>query len=277
MGAFKSAISPRDLIQVAGTPACPVILDVRRREVFEQAEDMIPTATWQDHRKPVVPAGIGPVVVYCVYGHQVGQAAAALLRSAGVNARYLEGGIEAYRAVGGPLIRKGVLPERPGGVASHWVTRERPKIDRIACPWFIRRFVDRNAAIHFVESEWVREAAAELDAIPFDVPDVEFSHIGELCSFDAFLDRFGVNDPALRHMAVIIRGADTGHPELAPQAPGLLAMSLGLSALYADDLAMMDTGFALYDSLYAWCWYAAAETHGWPPAPASKRTSEAVQ
>ena len=277
MGASKSAICPRDLIEVAGTPACPVILDVRRYEVFEHAKDLIPSATWQDHRKPTVTAGAGAAVVYCVYGHQVGQAAAALLRSAGVDARYLEGGIEGYRAAGGPLIRKGVLPERAAGEPSRWITREHPKIDRIACPWFIRRFVDRDASIHFVEAKWVRDAAAELDAIPFDIPDVEFSHVGELCSFDSFLDRFGVADPALRQLAVIVRGADTGHPEFAPQASGLLAMSLGLSALYGDDLAMMDAGFTFYDSLYAWCRFAAAETHGWPPVEASKCTPEAVQ
>jgi len=281
MGASKTSISPQHLIDLVGTPACPVIFDVRRREVFEQAGDLIPTATWQNHRQPDGPAmrqaGARPLVVYCVYGHQVGQATVALLRADGIDARYLEGGIEAYRAASGPLVKNGVLPKRPDGGPSRWVTRERPKIDRIACPWFIRRFVDREAAIHFVETEWVRDAAVELDAIPFDIPNVEFSHFGELCSFDAFLDRFGVNDPALRHMAAIIRGADTGHPELAPQAPGLLAMSLGLSALYPDDLAMMDTGFTLYDSLYAWCRYAATETHGWPPAPTSKRTREAVQ
>ena len=281
MGAFSISISPQHLIDLVGTPACPVIFDVCRREVFGRAEDLIPTAVWRDHRQPDVPAhrptGTGPVVVYCAHGHQVGQAAAALLRSAGVDARYLEGGIEGYRAAGGPLLRKDVLPERTDGGPSRWVTRERPKIDRIACPWFIRRFVDRDATIHFVESEWVRDAAVELDAIPFDIPDVEFSHVGDLCSFDAFLDRFGVNEPALKHLAVIIRGADTARPELAAEAPGLLAMSLGLSALYGDDLAMMESGFILYDSLYAWCRFAAAETHGWPPVPPSQCNPEATR
>lgn len=274
MSAFKTAITPQELMERICTAGCPVIYDVRRREVFEQAADLIPTAMWQDHKQPAVPAAAGPVVVYCVYGHQVGQAATALLRSIGIDARYLEGGIEGYRAAGGPLVKTGVLPAQATGEPSRWVTRERPKIDRIACPWFIRRFVDRDAAIHFVEAEWVRDAAVELDAVPFDIPDVEFSHNGELCSFDTFLDRFGVTDPALRQMAVIIRGADTGHPELATQAAGLLAMSLGLSALHRDDLAMMQAGFTLYDALYAWCRFAAAETHGWPPV---QQAPEAVQ
>lgn len=269
MGASSSSISPQHLVELVGTSACPAIFDVRRRPVFDEAGEIIPTATWRNHRQLEItagqPTGTG-VVVYCVHGHQVGQAAAAILRSAGVEARYLDGGIEAYRAAGGPLLKKGVLPERVAGDPSRWVTRERPKIDRIACPWFIRRFVDRDALIHFVDAEWVREAAVELDAIPFDIPDVEYSHFGDSCSFDAFLDRFGISEPALKLLAVIIRGADTGHPELAPQAEGLRAMSLGLSALYTDDLAMMEAGFTLYDSLYAWCRFATAETHGSPPA-----------
>lgn len=269
MGAFKTKITPHELIELVGTADCPVIFDVRRREVFEQATDIMPTARWRSHTAPLSPEDRRnhdtPTVVYCAHGHQIGQAAATSLRAAGLDARYLEGGLEAYRVAGGPLISKGVLQEGPAEIPSRWITRERPKIDRVACPWFIRRFVDRDAVIHFVEADWVRDAAVELDAIPFDIPDAEFSHIGDLCSFDAFLDRFGVTDAALRRMATIIRGADTAHPELAPQAAGLLAMSLGLSALYGDDAAMMNRGFVLYDALYAWCRHAASETHGWPP------------
>jgi len=147
------------------------------------------------------------------------------------------------------------------------VTRERPKIDRIACPWFIRRFVDQEAVIHYLPKDWIAEAAPELGAIPFDIPDVEFSHVGAACSFDAFLDSFGVTDPALRRLAEIVRGADTARLDLAPQASGLLAMSLGLSAIHASDEAMLACGMTLYDALYGWCRFAAEETHTWPMAP----------
>lgn len=269
MGAFNTSITPSELIGKIGGADCPIILDVRRRDAFEAAADVIPTARWRNHKAPVgaeeKPALWAPVVVYCVHGHQVSQAAAALLRSTGIDARYLEGGVEAYRAAGGPLIRRGVLPVREERTPSRWITRARPKIDRIACPWFIRRFVDRDAAIHFVDAEWVRDAAVELGAVPFDIPDVEFSHVGDRCSFDAFLERFDVHDPALQQLAVIVRGADTGRLDLAPQAAGLLAMSLGLSAIQPDDQVMLEQGLLLYDALYAWCRFAAKETHGWPP------------
>lgn len=272
MGEFKTAISPEELIVQIGAPTCPVIFDVRRAEAYAEAETVIPTAKWRDHRTADLwDADLRngrEVLVYCVHGHQVSQSAAVLLRSAGVRARTLEGGIKAYHAAGGPLVRKAALPDRSAERPSRWVTRERPKIDRIACPWLIRRFVDRDAVIHFVSAEWVRDAAVELDAVPFDIPDVDFSHQGELCSFDAFLARFGLADPALDRLAAIVRGADTGRLDLAPQAAGLLAMSLGLSARVGDDLAMMEAGFTLYDALYGWCRFAAHEAHGWPPAQA---------
>lgn len=270
MGGSATEMSPRELCDRVGMGSCPPIFDVRHEAAHNGAAERIPTARWRDHRGAAawgidLPRG-AEVVVYCVHGHQVSQAAAAQLRAIGVRARYLAGGIEAYRAGGGPLVRRDALPERPGDAPSRWVTRERPKVDRIACPWFIRRFVDRDAVIHFVAAEWVNEAAAELDAIPFDVPGTAFSHDGELCSFDAFLARFGVADPALLRLATIVRGADTGRFDLAPQAAGLLAVSLGLSAIEGDDLAMLERGLVVYDALYGWCRFAAAETHGWPPA-----------
>ncbi len=146
-----------------------------------------------------------------------------------------------------------------------WITRERPKIDRIACPWLIARFVDSAAEFMFVPTEKVREVAAEAGAIPFDIPDVELSHDGPLCSFDAFLKKYGLDDPALGDLAVIVRGADTGKLDLAPQAPGLLALSLGLSALFSDDHEMLRHGMVMYDALYAWLKKARGESHGWPP------------
>lgn len=147
-----------------------------------------------------------------------------------------------------------------------WVTRERPKIDRIACPWLVARFIDEDPEFLYVPSNQVALVAAETGAIPYDVPDVELSHVGPLCSFDAFLARYGLHDPALRDLAIIVRGADTGHPELSPQSSGLLAVSLGLSRVFADDHEMLRHGMVLYDALYAWCREGRGETHGWPPA-----------
>jgi rhodanese-related sulfurtransferase len=275
MGNSLNAISSPELYHLVGTSSCPLIFDVRREEAYAEATDLIPTAKWRNHRladiwAEDVPTGC-EVVVYCVHGHQVIQSAASVLRSIGISARYLEGGIEAYRDLGAPLIGKAGLPNRSEDKPSRWVTRERPKIDRIACPWFIRRIVDRDAVIHYVSAEWVQEAASELDAIPFDIPDTAFSHDGELCSFDAFLARFSIADPALTRLAEIVRGADTGRLDLAPQAAGLLAISLGLSAIEGDDFAMLEKGLLLYDALYGWCRHAAEESHGWPPALTSEK------
>jgi hypothetical protein len=161
-----------------------------------------------------------------------------------------------------------------------WVTRERPKIDRIACPWLIARFIDEEPEFLYVQSEQVLRVASETGAIPYDVPDVELSHVGELCSFDAFLRKYQLEDPELEELAAIVRGADTGRLDLAPQAAGLLALSLGLSALFKDDLAMLRHGMVMYDALYAWLKEARDETHGWPPqagAHADAEVNEASQ
>ncbi|MGH6842990.1 MAG: chromate resistance protein ChrB domain-containing protein, partial [Methylocella sp.] len=131
-----------------------------------------------------------------------------------------------------------------------WITRERPKIDRIACPWLIQRFIDKDPEFLFVPAPRVLGVAAETGAVPYDVPDVELTHAGELCSFDAFLRRYQLSDPALPQLAAIVRGADTGRPELAPQAAGLLAVSLGLSAIFPDDHELLRHGMVIYDALY---------------------------
>ena len=146
-----------------------------------------------------------------------------------------------------------------------WITRERPKIDRIACPWLITRFIDENPEFFFVPAPRVLVMAVETGAVPYDVPDVELTHVGELCSFDAFLQRYQLTDPALTQLAVIVRGADTGRPALAPQAAGLLAVSLGLSAIFADDHELLQQGMVIYDALYAWCRSCQGEVHSWPP------------
>jgi hypothetical protein len=147
-----------------------------------------------------------------------------------------------------------------------WVTRERPKIDRIACPWLISRFIDRAPEFLFVPARDVLAVARERVAVPYDVPDVELTHVGDLCSFDAFLKKYALNDPALAELATIVRGADTARPELAAQSSGLLAISLGLSQLYRDDHEMLGFGLIMYDALYAWCRDARGETHAWNPA-----------
>ena len=144
-----------------------------------------------------------------------------------------------------------------------WVTRERPKIDRIACPWLITRFIDKEAEFLYVPADQVLAVAETSGATPYDIPDVEYSHVGALCSFDAFISKHNLTDPALLQLAVIVRGADTARLDIAPQAAGLLALSLGLSHNFADDHAMLAQGMVMYDALYAWCKHTQQETHSW--------------
>ena len=147
-----------------------------------------------------------------------------------------------------------------------WITRERPKIDRIACPWLIARFIDDTPEFLFVQAPEVVSQATQTGTIPYDIPGVELSHVGVRCSFDAFLKKYQRTDPALQQLAVIVRGADTARLELSPQAPGLLAISLGMSHLFQDDHEMLKHGIIAYDALYEWCKACRQETHGWPPA-----------
>lgn len=146
-----------------------------------------------------------------------------------------------------------------------WITRERPKIDRIACPWLISRFIDPAAEFLYVPAADVLKVAAETGATPYDIPSVEMTHVGELCSFDAFLSKHALHDPALQQLATIVRGADTSRLDLAPQSAGLYAVSLGLSQVFKNDHDMLRHGVVVYDALYAWCKTCQAETHNWPP------------
>ena len=146
-----------------------------------------------------------------------------------------------------------------------WITRERPKIDRIACPWLVARFIDQEPEFLYVPSSDVLSVAGETEAIPYDVPGVELTHEGELCSFDAFLKKYGLDDPALQQLALIVRGADTSRLDLTPQSAGLYALSLGLSHDFADDHEMLKHGMVMYDALYAWCKHCQGESHNWPP------------
>jgi hypothetical protein len=147
-----------------------------------------------------------------------------------------------------------------------WITRERPKIDRIACPWLIARFIDKYPEFLYVPAARVLAAAKETGATPYDVPGVEMTHVGDNCSFDAFLNRYQLNDPALKQLAEIVRGADTSRLDMSPQSAGLYAISLGLSATFSDDHEMLKHGMVMYDALYAWCRQCQSETHNWPPA-----------
>jgi len=235
-----------------------LVIDVRREERWRESPYLIQGALRRDPEKvdswkATLPKAAS-VVVYCVHGHEVSQSVAKAL-----GARYLEGGIERWKEDGGELAAK------PAVAATRWVTRERPKIDRIACPWLIRRFVDPDAELLYVPTAEVRKAAKEKDAVPYDIPDVELSHEGELCSFDAFLKYFRLKDPALAELAAIVRGADTNRLELAPQAAGLAAISLGLSRNFSDDHEMLKHGLVMYDALYAWCKEGKSEVHTWNP------------
>ena len=150
-------------------------------------------------------------------------------------------------------------------MTTRWVTRERPKIDRIACPWLIRRFVDPQAVFLFVVPSEVLATAERFGASPFDIENVFWSHRGEKCTFDTMVEEFGLSSPPMDRLALIVRGADTSRLDLTPQSPGLFAISLGLSHVYADDHEMLKHGMVMYDALYAWCRHLVGETHAWPP------------
>ena len=198
------------------------------------------------------------VVVHCVHGRQVSQRVATALRAANVDAVYLQDGIEGWIAKGLPTHR--TIGATPG----KWVTREQPKIDRIACPWLIRRFIDPEAEFIYVPAKDVLEVAKETGGTPYDIDGVEFTHEGERCSFDTILRIYGIKDPALDHLAEIVRGADTSRHDLTPQCGGLFAISLGLSANFPDDHEMLGHGMVMYDALYTWCRTLQTETHNWP-------------
>ena len=261
---MDAPISPFDLRAAVASDRAPLVIDVRREAAFRAAPTMIAGALRRDPESvarwaPELPVA-SSVVLYCVHGHEVSQNAAAELAEVGIEARYLEGGFAAWAESGFPLARK------PVGGATRWVTRERPKVDRIACPWLVQRFIDPTAEFLYVPPKEVLETAQRMDAVPYDIPDVAFSHDGELCSFDAFLKAYRLQDPALAQLALIVRGADTARLDLAPQAAGLAAVSLGLSRRFADDHEMLRHGMVMYDALYLWCKQGQDEVHTCNPA-----------
>ena len=262
---MTASISVSELQSAVRGNTPPLVIDVRKGPAFSAATDMIAGAL---RREPGAVAAwakelprASTVVVYCVHGHEVSQGVAKALNDCGIKASYLEGGLEEGWRSG-----KGELDRKPAAASTRWVTRERPKIDRIACPWLIARFVDKAAEFLYVPVKQVLAAAKERDAIPYDVPDVAFTHDGDLCSFDAFIKHYRLTDPALAQLALIVRGADTHKLDLAPQAPGLAAISLGLSRNFSDDHEMLKHGMVMYDALYAWCKDGQDETHTWNPA-----------
>ncbi|MFZ3323186.1 MAG: chromate resistance protein ChrB domain-containing protein [Usitatibacter sp.] len=263
-----TSITPLALYASLGTPQAPWILDVRRGPAYEADSQVIVSALRVDD--PVAFAAKDATarfyVVYCVHGQEVSQESASALRKAGRDATYLEGGIEAWRAAGLPTIRRRPEWRVPGG--SRWITRERPKIDRVACPWLIRRFIDPLASFDYVPTKIVFDEAKARDAVPYDIPGAVVTHRGEHCSFDALIEDFALHDPALDRLATIVRGADTDRHDLAPQCAGLVAASLGLSRRFTDDHEMLEAAIPVYDGLYAWCraeHEGDHERHNWKP------------
>jgi len=270
MFASSFSISPVDLWYLIGSPRAPFIVDVRARDVYDEASGLLPGALWHDAGDTADWLAHADrnqtVVVACKAGHEFSQMAVARLRANGFDARVLDGGYAGWAEAGLPLVAKPVLdriaPRRP----SVWVTRRRPKIDRVACPWLISRFLDPTARFLFVEPPEVIPVAEKAGGVPFDIKDVELSHEGERCSFDTMLKLFGLeSEPSLARLALIVRGADTARPDIAAEAAGLHAVALGLSALAGDDdHGLLRQGFIVYDALFAWLRLAAGERHNWP-------------
>jgi len=267
-------ITVAQLSRLIGLPDAPAIVDVRDDEDTAADPRLLPctlkrdwdkTASWIEAWNP--PPGTRAVVV-CQKGLKLSEGVAAILRARGVVAEVLEGGFLAWREAGGLLLSPAKLPPRDAqgtnGGATLWVTRARPKIDRIACPWLIRRFIDASATFLYVAASEVTAVAERFNATPFDIDDTFWSHRGENCTFDTMLEEFGLKSAALARLATIIRGADTNRLDLAPQAAGLLAASLGLSRSYRDDLEQLEASLPLYDAFYRWARDAVGETHDWP-------------
>jgi rhodanese-related sulfurtransferase len=264
-----NTISIDKLARLIGTPKCPVLVDVQTEEDFAADPRLLPGAfrrPWAKVADWVHELAGRSAIVICQRGLKLSQGVAAWLRQAGVPADLLEGGALAWAEAGLPMVPASKLPPRDRHGRTIWVTRARPKVDRIACPWLIRRFVDPQAVFLFVAPTEVLGVAHRFGATPFDVEgdDVFWSHRGETCTFDVMVEEFGLGTEPLLRLATIVRGADTARPELAPEAAGLLAASLGLSRMHADDLAQLEAGMALYDAFYRWCRDATDETHNWP-------------
>jgi rhodanese-related sulfurtransferase len=259
-------ITPQQLARLIGTPDCPILIDVCIDEDFSEDPRIIPGARRYPFDKienlaPEIKSK--SAVVICHKGLKLSQGAAALLRHQGIVCETVLGGIVAWREAGLPLIPSAKIPTQPDG-HTLWVTRQRPKIDRIACPWLIRRFIDPRAKFLFVTSSQVLNVAERFNATPFDVEDCFWTHRGDKCTFDTMIEEFALDIEPLHKLATIVRGADTDRHDLAPEAAGLMAISLGLSRMHRDDLAQLEAGMDIYDAFYRWARDATGETHNWP-------------
>ena len=265
--AAPNEITPPQLLRLIGLPDAPVIVDISIDADVADDPHLIPGAFRHPHTDVAgLKARVGSrsCVIICQQGIKLSQGMAARLRADGHRAEYLKGGMYAWRALSGMIrVPISALPAPVDG-ATLWVTRHRPKIDRIACPWLIRRFVDRDARVLFVSPAEVAGVADRYGAIPFDVEAVFWSHRGPRCTFDTMLDEFALHCPALDRMADVIRAADTNRHDLAPEAAGLLALSVGLSRQYRDDHDQLAAGMAIYDALYRWARDGTDEGHDWP-------------
>ena len=260
-----NSIAADKLLRLIGTPNTPLLIDVREEPSGQLVPGAVqqPTALVEQWGRTFNGRS---VVVIDEDGESAGQGVAAWLRSDGINAETLEGGHAGWRAAGLPLVSLDRLPRRDADGRTVWVTRARPKVDRIACPWLIRRFVDPNARFLFVPPAEALAVAERFGAAPFDIADesVFWSHRADRCTFDLMVAEFGLGGmPAIEHLAMIVRGADTARPDIVPEAAGLLAISLGLSRMHADDLDQLEAGMPIYDALYRWCRDARSETHDW--------------
>jgi rhodanese-related sulfurtransferase len=272
MPSFAS-IAPDKLARLIGTPKAPLVIDVREKNAVADDPRIIPTSILLPYAEAPQWAGRyagRSVAVSCQRGKKLAEGAAAFLRAAGAEAEVVEGGFVGWQEAGLPLVPLAALPPRGSAGSTVWVTRSRPKIDRIACPWLIRRFIDPTATFLFVAAAEVIAVAERFAATSFDIEGVFWSHRDELCTFDVMVAEFGLSTPPLEHVAKIVRAADTDRLDLAPEAAGLLAISLGLSRTYSDDLAQLDAGLGIYDALYRWARDATDETHTWTPGKAAR-------
>lgn len=257
-----NTITPAQLARLIGLPDAPAIIDVRLPADVQADPHLLPTSIVMPHDQvaTLAPDLLGRrTVIVCARGKKLSEGAAAILRSAGIPAEVLEGGHAAWCEAALPLIPAALLP-----ATALWVTRHRPKIDRIACPWLIRRFITPAARFLFVAPTEVASVAALFNATPFDIEGVTYTHRDENCTFDALLDDFNLHTPALDRLALVVRAADTDRHDLSPQAAGLLALSVGLSRQFRDDLEQLDAGMTIYDALYRWARDGFDEGHDWP-------------
>ncbi|MFN0305956.1 MAG: chromate resistance protein ChrB domain-containing protein [Burkholderiales bacterium] len=263
------SVTTPDLLSSLGSPRAPTIVDVRRAKAFDDDARLIPGALRRLPDAVDVWAESLPrdrlVIAYCVHGHEVSQGVTRRLRERGFDARFLAGGVTGWKETGAPTMIKRPDFAVPGEGPSRWVTRERPRIDRIACPWLIRRFIDPTATFLYVPTAKVFDVAKSENAVAYDIPGAPIEHDGPRCSFDAMLSACDLHDAGLDQLAVIVRGADTDRHDLTPQSAGLVAMSIGLSRLYADDHVLLEHGMLLYDALYAWIRAGQGERHSWQP------------